>query len=144
MQDSAALKAADSDVCVNAIAPGPVGAMRSRFTGTAERTAALAKGHLVMSAGQPRSLVPRSSFPRTRYHSSPGRFLPSRAARPRADLTLDRRGWCPVHRPHRPARSPALRNTDRHSEKTNGALLVFKGIVDRCGTARMRTASIRN
>ena len=69
---SAALEGARSGVRVNAVAPGPTETgMLNRFTGTAERKAALASA---VSANRARSRAPPSFSPPRRHHSSPDRF----------------------------------------------------------------------
>jgi NAD(P)-dependent dehydrogenase (short-subunit alcohol dehydrogenase family) len=58
MTKSAALEAAGSGVRVNAVAPGPTEtAMLNRFTGTAERKAALASGVPFGRIGQPEEIA---------------------------------------------------------------------------------------
>jgi NAD(P)-dependent dehydrogenase (short-subunit alcohol dehydrogenase family) len=58
MTKSAALEAAPSGVRVNAVAPGPTDTgMLNRFTGTAERKAALASGVPLGRIGEPREVA---------------------------------------------------------------------------------------
>jgi NAD(P)-dependent dehydrogenase (short-subunit alcohol dehydrogenase family) len=70
MTKSAALEAAGFGVRVNAVAPGPTDSMLTRFTGTAERKAAMTKGcRSGASASRWRSPVPRSFLLPTMRHS---------------------------------------------------------------------------
>jgi NAD(P)-dependent dehydrogenase (short-subunit alcohol dehydrogenase family) len=58
MTKSAALEAAPSGIRVNAVAPGPTATgMLNRFTGTAERKAALASGVPLGRIGEPREVA---------------------------------------------------------------------------------------
>ena len=55
---SAALEAAGSGVRINAVAPGPTGtAMLDRFTGTAERMAAMVAGVPLQRLGEPEEIA---------------------------------------------------------------------------------------
>src|SRR2546425_4780937 len=57
MTKSAALEAAGSGVRINAVAPGPTGtAMLDRFTGTAERMAAMVAGVPLQRLGEPEEI----------------------------------------------------------------------------------------
>ena len=63
MTKSAALEGASSGVRVNAVAPGPTETgMLSRFTGTAERKAVLAKSVPLGRVGQPAEIARAAVF----------------------------------------------------------------------------------
>jgi NAD(P)-dependent dehydrogenase (short-subunit alcohol dehydrogenase family) len=58
LTQSAALEAAAAGIRVNAVAPGPIDTdMLNRFTGTAERKAALAMGVPLQRLGKPQEIA---------------------------------------------------------------------------------------
>jgi NAD(P)-dependent dehydrogenase (short-subunit alcohol dehydrogenase family) len=87
MTKSAALEAAGFGVRVNAVAPGPTDTgMLTRFTGTAERKAAMTKGVPLGRLGEPVEIA-RAAVLLASDHASfvTARFLPPMAESPPAD-----------------------------------------------------------